>query len=105
FDIWIGHHEDVAGWNLLRAARDFYSKAAEKRARGEADAPSKSQLVTAMDSLLAAEGSDWFWWFGPEHSSANDAEFDEFFRKLLSEVYRSLDGEVPDELAKPIKRG
>jgi len=105
FDIWIGHQEDVAAWNLLRAARDFYRKAAEKRAGGEADAPSEAQLAAAFDALLAAEGSDWCWWFGPEHTSANDAEFDAFFRKLLGEVYHSLGEQAPDDLAKPIKHG
>ena len=104
FDIWIGHAEDVAGWNLLRAARDFYTSAVEKRARGEAGAPAEAQLSAALEALLTAEGSDWFWWFGPENSSANDAEFDAFFRKLLSEVYRSLGAVAPDMLAEPIKR-
>ncbi len=73
FDIWIGHSEDIAGWNLLRAARDLYAAAAEKRARGERGAPTEAQLAEALEPLLAAEGSDWFWWFGPENSSSNDA--------------------------------
>jgi len=103
FDIWIGHGEDIAAWGLLRDARDFYQRAAEKRAGGDADAPSETQLAAAFEALLAAEGSDWCWWFGPEHSSANDAEFDAFFRKLLSEVYRELGAEAPDELAESIK--
>jgi hypothetical protein len=104
FDIWIGHGEDIAAWELLRDARDFYQRAAEKRARGDADAPSQSQLAAALEALLAAEGSDWCWWFGPEHSSSNDAEFDAFFRKLLSEVYRQLGAQAPDALAESIKR-
>ena len=92
--------------NLLRDARDFYAARREKSAdtrRCRALRP-KRKLAAAFDALLAAEGSDWCWWFGPEHSSANDAEFDAFFRKLLSEVYRSLGAEAPDELAEPIKR-
>ncbi len=103
FDVWIGHGEDIAAWGLLRDARDFYQRAAEKRTRGDADAPSEAQLAAAFEALLAAEGSDWCWWFGPEHSSANDAEFDAFYRKLLSEVYRELGAEAPDELAESIK--
>ena len=103
FDIWIGHGEDITAWELLRDARDFYQRATEKRALGDADAPSETQLAAAFEALLAAEGSDWCWWFGPEHSSANDAEFDAFFRKLLSEVYRELGAEAPDELAESIK--
>jgi len=54
--------------------------------------------------LLAAEGSDWCWWFGPEHSTANDAEFDALYRKHLTGVYRALDRVAPDDLAKPIKQ-
>jgi alpha-amylase/alpha-mannosidase (GH57 family) len=103
FDIWIGHSEDVAGWNLLRDARDFYADKLERRAR-EGRGPSYDAFAQAYEALLAAEGSDWFWWFGPENSSANDAEFDAFFRKLLSEVYRALGAEAPDALAEPIKR-
>jgi alpha-amylase/alpha-mannosidase (GH57 family) len=103
FDIWIGHKEDIAAWELLRNARDFYQRAVEKRARGDAGAPTEQQLARAFESLLAAEGSDWCWWFGPEHISANDTEFDAFFRKLLSEVYRELGTEAPDELAESIK--
>ncbi|MGB6198706.1 MAG: glycoside hydrolase family 57 protein, partial [Candidatus Acidiferrales bacterium] len=104
FDVWIGHHEDVTGWNLLRDARAFYAERAEAHAAGADRAPTEAQLATAYESLLTAEGSDWFWWYGPEHSSANDAEFDAMFRKLLTTVYCELGGEAPDELAEPIKR-
>jgi alpha-amylase/alpha-mannosidase (GH57 family) len=104
FDVWIGHREDIAAWELLGRARDFYAEQLARRKRGEAKAPNEDQLATAFDALLMAEGSDWCWWFGPEHSSANDAEFDAFFRQLLSEVYQSLGSEGPDELAEPIKQ-
>ncbi len=61
-------------------------------------------LSAAYESLLAAEGSDWCWWFGPEHSTANDAEFDALFRKHLTGVYLALGRVPPEELATPIKR-
>ncbi len=104
FDVWIGDREDVTAWELLGRARDFYSRAAEQRARGLDGAPNEKQVAAAFEALLAAEGSDWCWWFGPQHSSANDEEFDAFFRKLLSEVYRCLGADAPDDLAEPIKR-
>ena len=104
FDIWIGHSEDVTAWNLLRDARDFYEQTMKKVANKEGGpAPTEGQAAVAFDALLAAEGSDWCWWFGADHSSTNDAEFDAFYRKLLSEVYRSLGAEAPDELSQPIK--
>ena len=40
--------------------------------------------------MLIAEGSDWNWWYGPEHHSANDRDFDELYRKHLSNVYQAL---------------
>src|SRR5690348_3906865 len=104
FDIWIGHKEDVTAWELLARTREFCARELARSERGELDAPSREKLAEAFEALLMAEGSDWCWWFGPEHSSANDEEFDAFFRQLLSEAYQSLGREAPDELAEPIKR-
>ncbi len=104
FDIWIGHREDVTAWELLRDAREFYARAAESSAKGSAGAPTEQQLAAAYESVLAAEGSDWCWWYGPEHSSVNDAEFDALYRKHLTEIYLALGAEAPDALAEPIKR-
>jgi len=104
FDVWIGHAEDVAAWELLWDAREAYARAFEARKQGRADAPTETALREALESLLAAEGSDWCWWFGPEHSTANDAEFDALFRKHLTAIYLALGQMAPEELAKPIKR-
>jgi alpha-amylase/alpha-mannosidase (GH57 family) len=104
FDVWIGSGEDVLAWEHLRRARDFYTQQAEYAAKDFPRAPSAEQLAKSYEALLGAEGSDWCWWYGPEHSSANDAEFDAFYRKLLTEVYLALGAEAPDVLAEPIKR-
>src|SRR6266487_4155099 len=104
FDVWIGHSEDIAAWELLWDAREAYARAAEAREKGSPDAPTETALREAFESLLAAEGSDWCWWFGPEHSTANDAEFDALYRKHLTGIYLALGQVAPEELAKPIKR-
>jgi alpha-amylase/alpha-mannosidase (GH57 family) len=104
FDVWIGHAEDVAAWELLWDARQAYAGAVEARAQSRSDAPTEEALKEAFESLLAAEGSDWCWWFGPEHSTANDAEFDALFRKHLTGIYLALGQVAPSDLAKPIKR-
>jgi alpha-amylase/alpha-mannosidase (GH57 family) len=104
FDVWIGHHEDVEAWELLWDAREAYGRAANAHAEGREGAPTATGLATAMESLLAAEGSDWTWWYGPEHSTDNDLEFDALFRKHLTAIYLAIGEEAPDELAKPIKR-
>src|SRR5579859_3289677 len=104
FDVWIGHQEDVAAWDLLWDAREAFGRAKDAQQQGRDGAPDHTALATAQESLLAAEGSDWCWWFGPEHSTANDAEFDALYRKHLTAIYLSLGQVAPEELAKPIKR-
>jgi alpha-amylase/alpha-mannosidase (GH57 family) len=98
FDVWIGAEEDNRAWDLLSEARDFF---AEKSGEPGLDA---GQVKLAREELWVAEGSDWCWWYGPEHSSAHEEEFDLLFRKHLSNIYRLLGGSAPDELAVPIKR-
>jgi hypothetical protein len=91
FAIWIGHPEDNAGWTLLSMTRDYLEK----------EDPGKTNKE-AWESIYIAEGSDWFWWYGDEHSSENDEVFDSLFRENLSNVYRFLGKEPPDVLSIPI---
>jgi alpha-amylase/alpha-mannosidase (GH57 family) len=104
FDVWIGHSEDVAAWELLWDAREAFGQAVDARKQGRDGAPTETALKEAQESMLAAEGSDWCWWYGPEHSTANDAEFDALYRKHLTAVYLAIGQVAPQELAKPIKR-
>ncbi len=97
FDVWIGAEEDNRAWDLLSDAHDFY----EQNASAQDVDPEKREL--ARQELEIAEGSDWCWWYGPDHSSAHDAEFDLLYRTHLSNIYRLLGGSPPDELAIPIK--
>jgi alpha-amylase/alpha-mannosidase (GH57 family) len=104
FDVWIGNSEDVAAWELLWDAREAYGRALDANKKSLENAPSEAGLKKAQESLLAAEGSDWCWWYGPEHSTANDAEFDALYRKHLTGIYIALGQVAPEELAKPIKK-
>ena len=47
---------------------------------------------------MIAEGSDWFWWYGDDHSSDHDRDFDELFRTHLRNAYTYLGLAIPDEL-------
>ncbi|HJX00442.1 MAG TPA: glycoside hydrolase family 57 protein [Terriglobales bacterium] len=94
FNVWIGAPEDNLAWDYLAEARDFYSRQSNNVADGD------KQL--AYEELLIAEGSDWNWWYGPEHHSANDRDFDELYRSHLSNVYRLLGANPPDYLQHPI---
>jgi len=97
FNVWIGAPEDNKSWDYLYHARNFYTESAARA--------SESQRKLAFEEILIAEGSDWNWWYGPEHHSANDRDFDELYRKHLSNVYQALGATPPDSLAQPITAG
>jgi alpha-amylase/alpha-mannosidase (GH57 family) len=97
FNVWIGAPEDNKAWDLLSEAREYYDSNAGR--------VSEAQRKLAWEELLIAEGSDWNWWYGPEHHSANDRDFDELYRRHLSNVYTALEGVPPEELTVPIASG
>jgi len=96
FNVWIGAPEDNKAWDYLSAARDFYTR--------RAASASEEKRKLAWEELLIAEGSDWNWWYGPQHHSANDRDFDELYRKHLSNVYQLLGAAPPEYLGQPIGR-
>jgi hypothetical protein len=89
FYIWIGHADDQQAWSQLADARDALDAAQDTDAES---------VARAREEVLIAEGSDWFWWYGDDHSSAHDLEFDDLFRRHLKNVYRLLKRPSPDEL-------
>ena len=97
FAIWIGHPEDNTAWELIARTRAAIETAAAALPAGDARA------LTARRHLLAAEGSDWFWWYGDEHRSAHDEVFDQLFRARLVAAHEALGLVVPAELGSAIK--
>ena len=95
FDVWIGADEDNRAWAQLLRARQTYDSAVHV---------TEDQRKLAFEELLIAEGSDWCWWYGPEHDSANREDFDQLYRSHLANVYRFLNLAPPEELSRPILR-
>ncbi|UCG79072.1 MAG: glycoside hydrolase [Nitrospirota bacterium] len=93
FGIWIGHDEDNIAWDYIYQTR---------KALVEADNSSGSRNVDAWMDLYAAEGSDWFWWYGDDHVTDNAREFDELFRHNLMSVYRKIGADIPEFLHIPV---
>ncbi len=96
FDTWMGDQEEADGWDALKNARDLLVE--------------KENYLLPEDreeawlEIYRAEGSDWFWWYGEDHTSPNDPEFDRLFRAHLERVYNLLGVEVPGEIREPIIR-
>ncbi|HUK34082.1 MAG TPA: glycoside hydrolase family 57 protein [Vicinamibacterales bacterium] len=89
FYIWIGHADDRRGWDQLAAARQMLD---------QASAADPAARAAAHEEVLIAEGSDWFWWYGDDHSSDHDGEFDDLFRRHLRNAYQFVGHPVPDDL-------
>ena len=89
FTTWIGDPVKNKAWDYLHAARLMLEKHPEA---------TEEKNPEAWEALYAAQGSDWFWWFGDPHHSNHDAMFDQLFREHLIALYQALDELVPDYL-------
>lgn len=96
--IWMGHAEDNDAWERVGKTRRFLC------AREETGVVPAATLRAAWDELYAAEGSDWFWWYGDEFDTDHKALFDQTFRLHLANVYRLVGAEVPEFLTAPVLR-
>jgi alpha-amylase/alpha-mannosidase (GH57 family) len=98
FDVWIGGEEENLAWDYLDDARTALARREQRAGRSVPEA----NFQQAWEEIYVSEGSDWNWWYGEHHSSANDAEFDELYRKRLRNVYQLIGLEPPQELFRPI---
>jgi alpha-amylase/alpha-mannosidase (GH57 family) len=97
FGVWIGHPECNRAWDLVYQTREYLQSAARDGSK------TADQLAQARRELAIAEGSDWFWWFGDSHHSAQQDLFDRLFRKHLQNVYMLLGDSAPTELSPAIR--
>ncbi|MBI5561509.1 MAG: hypothetical protein HY894_01455 [Deltaproteobacteria bacterium] len=101
FKIWIGHHEDNAAWDYINEARGRLVEY-EAAQKGTGAAEARKAIDDAWEEVYAAEGSDWFWWYGDEHSSLSDEHFDALFRNHIKKIYSLMGQEPPGHLDVPI---
>jgi alpha-amylase/alpha-mannosidase (GH57 family) len=87
FDIWTKDREARQAWRLLARARIELAD--------QAAGP-------VLDALLAAEGSDWFWWYGETFQSDQKPQFDALFRGHLIAAYAAAGLDAPAEMYEPI---
>ncbi len=96
FNVWIGHEEDNTAWDYLAETRDALGEFQKAEPEKKAD--------EAWRALYVAEGSDWNWWYGDEHSTEKAEEFDELFRLNLMKVYKEIGKDIPAQLYVPVLR-
>ncbi len=99
FRVWIGHEEDNTAWDMLSEAR---RRLVEREGEIKKEEDGEKRLKEAWEEVYTAEGSDWFWWFGDDHCSANDEHFDALFRKHIKRIYTLIGLEAPARLDLPV---
>lgn len=99
FKIWIGHSEDNAAWDLVSKARGDLEKFVSENPGFDSE-----KIENAWRQIYFAEGSDWCWWYGDDHISEYNAEFDNLFRTHLAAMYRILELAPPAVLSRPIHK-
>lgn len=94
FDIWIGSGEKNRAWELLDLTKNQYDLVKDKL--------DKEKILKIEKEFLIALGSDWFWWYGDDHFTELNHQFDEQFRIHLKNIFQLMEIEVPVEIFEPI---
>lgn len=90
FNIWISNPENIVAWNMLSRVRHLFE---------EMKPTYSDELIDKIqEEFLIAEGSDWFWWYYPQHQAENKPDFDILFRWHLKNIYKLLGLEIPKVL-------
>ncbi|MEJ2696398.1 MAG: glycoside hydrolase family 57 protein [Candidatus Sulfobium sp.] len=94
FGIWIGHEEDNTAWDYLGDVRNRLEEFERQNPGAKTEA--------AWKAIHVAEGSDWNWWYGEDHVSETQEDFDELFRLNLMKVFEETGAEIPEWLFEPV---
>ncbi len=112
YDTWIGEDEENRAWEYLLTARTDLEGSGLAQPDPSARSPRKGSrawyVFKAWESMYAAEGSDWFWWYGTDQSApAGIKPFDRAYITHLTNIYkfaRLAKGKMPDRQFRPIVR-
>lgn len=103
YDIWIGEPEENRAWQLLGETRAWLDRRLSLGTGASSPTPlTPEQAAAARRAMYAAEGSDWFWWYGPDFTTENDPLFDDLFRAQLRAVYAACGAVAPAALETPL---
>ncbi len=93
FDTWIGEREENIAWEYLRIVREDLAASGVRKPAIGGPVPRKGSKAwyakMAWEEMYAAEGSDWFWWYGMDQttSSSDDSPFDLGFITHINNIY------------------
>jgi hypothetical protein len=113
YDTWIGEDEENRAWEYLLIARKDLETSGIPQPDPKKESPKEKTKAwyayRAWESMYAAEGSDWFWWYGTDQNApAGDKPFDRAYITHLKNIYKFAKlagGKMPNREFKPIISG
>ena len=96
FDTWIGEREENTAWSYLLKARTDLGSSGIRPPDPLKPPPQENTRAwygwKAWEELYAAEGSDWFWWYGDDQTApGGDKPFDLAYMTHLKNIYTFAD--------------
>lgn len=83
---WSGEPDEDIAWERLAIARDVVREAGDP--------------AEALEAIHAAQGSDWFWWYGTDQDSGTDDLYDWLFKAHLTGAYTQAgSAQIPEVLS------
>jgi alpha-amylase/alpha-mannosidase (GH57 family) len=112
YDTWIGEDEENRAWDYLLVARRDLEQSGLPQPDAKSPEPKagNKQWFTfkAWEEMYAAEGSDWFWWYGTDQTApAGDKPFDIAYITHLKNIYsfaKRAGGKMPEREFKEIMK-
>jgi Alpha-amylase/alpha-mannosidase len=90
--MWVGEEQKNKAWSMLNDAKNVLLDSIQEKNINKTD------LEEALKNLMSAEGSDWFWWLGPDSPLFSQSSMEKIFRDFLKNIYVKTGKKVPDLL-------
>ena len=90
--MWVGEEQKNKAWALLNEAKNALRDSIQKGTLNE------NGVKTALKNLMAAEGSDWFWWLGHDSPLFSQSSMEKIFRDFLKNIYLTAGMPIPEKL-------
>ena len=97
FAIWIGETEENQAWGYLYRARADLELTGLPRPNPAISPPTDTEseeyaIWKAWEEIYAAEGSDWYWWYGADMTppGGDESPFDRAFRSHIVGAYHFI---------------
>lgn len=94
--MWIGESQKNTAWLLLASAKNKFLEWAK-------DVNNDYEKVRKVEEqLMKCEGSDWFWWLGPDNPLFSQTQMERIFREHLKNLYIMMGTDPPLILDNPL---